>query len=101
MRAAPLFACALPLAAAGCLASRAQIDHTALTRAAFDLDCPRAELTPTPLGDSNLIGATPQSAGLQRSVVGVTGCGKKAVYVVECVHDSCNALLNADEKKAP
>jgi hypothetical protein len=100
-RAAPLL---LSVALVACAASRAQIADAALTRAAFDLGCAKAELSATPLGDTNVIGRTPQSPGLERSVVGVIGCGKKAVYVVECVTaggSTCNALLNADEKPAP
>lgn len=31
--------------------------------------------------------------------MGVSGCGQKAVYVVECGRaDVCNAVLNADTK---
>lgn len=100
-RAAPLL---LSLVLVGCVASRAQIADAALTRAAFDLSCAKAELSATPLGDTNVIGRTSQSPGLERSVVGVTGCGKKAVYVVECVStgsSTCNAMLNADERPAP
>lgn len=88
----------------GCAASLAQITDAALTRAAFDMGCPKTDLQATPLGDTNLIGRTAQSAGLERSVVGVTGCGKKSVYVVECVsagRSTCNAMLNADAKPAP
>lgn len=41
--------------------------RTALPRAAFDLDCPEAQLQAADLGGSGS--------------VGVSGCGKKAVYV--------------------
>jgi hypothetical protein len=99
-----LTALAAAVALSACAASPAQIADAARVRAAFDLGCPAASLATTPLGDTNVIGRTPQSPGLERSVVGVTGCGKKAVYVVECVSaagSTCNAILNADAQRAP
>lgn len=90
-------------ALAGCVAPQQQLRDTTSERAAFDLDCPAAQLSVTQLGDTVIIGRTTESAGLERTVYGVTGCGKKAVYVVECVSNvfasRCNAVLNADEQE--
>ncbi len=92
----------IPLFLAGCAvsASPEQVRRTALTRAAFDLGCPEAQLNATQLGDRTVVGRSTQTAGVERTVVGVTGCDKKSVYVVECVYSDCNALMNADEKPA-
>lgn len=100
---APLVATAavlLPLVT-GCLTPYTKVRATALERAAFDLGCPSESLTATRIGDTTRVGATPQSPGVERSVIGVTGCSQKAVYVVECVTDACNAVLNADTQAAP
>jgi hypothetical protein len=83
-------------AVSGCATSMAKITQTATTRAAFDFECPEASLQAGAIGDTTLIGATPQSPGVERTVVGVTGCDRKAVYVVDCVTGACNATLNAD-----
>ena len=82
--------------AAGCATSQEVIRATAAERAAFDLDCPAAQITSAPLGDTLRIGMTAQAPGVERSVIGVKGCNKKAVYVVECVTGKCNAQLNAN-----
>lgn len=84
-----------------CTASQQQMRSTAADRAAFDLDCPADQITAQQLGDTVIIGRTPENPGLQRTVFGVSGCDQKAVYVVECVGgSSCNAILNADTKPA-
>jgi len=85
---------------AGCATPMPKVTGTAAERAAFDLGCTAADLVATPIGDTIRVGATPQSPGVERTVVGVTGCGQKAVYVVECVAGACNAVLNADTKPA-
>lgn len=87
--------------AAGCATSPEKVSHTAIARAAFDLSCPASSLQATPIGDTTRVGVTPQSPGVERTVVGVTGCEQKAVYVVECVTGACNAILNADTTQAP
>ncbi len=95
---------AMLLLCAGCTASDAYVRSTALERAAFDLDCPKEQLTATPLGDTVVMGRTPASPGVERTVLGVSGCDTKGVYVVECApsgfRTSCNALLNADVERA-
>ncbi len=40
-------------------------DHGGIKRAAYEMECPESQLTTTDLGDSSM---------------GVSGCGKKAVY---------------------
>lgn len=76
------------------------ITRAASRRAAFDFDCPEKSLVATPLGDTTTIGRTPRHPGLERTMVGVTGCGQKAAYLVECSpSDVCNAMLNADVKR--
>jgi hypothetical protein len=68
----------LPLG--GCLASI--YDATLRTRAAFEMNCPRESLATEDLG--------------QWRVVGVRGCGKRAVYVL--VGDQW--LLNSEGQQA-
>lgn len=85
----------------GCATPMAKITQTATTRAAFDFECPEASLQAGAIGDTTRIGATPQSPGVERTVVGVTGCDRKAVYVVDCVTGACNATLNADVAPSP
>ena len=91
--------------AVACTASREQLTATVAERASFDLDCPRNQIEATQLGDTVVIGRTTDTPGLERSVVGASGCGKKSVYVVECVsgigESRCNAQLNADTAPAP
>ncbi|MBX5481747.1 MAG: hypothetical protein IRZ16_07885 [Myxococcaceae bacterium] len=99
VRLAMLVAFALPLAV-GCTSSIQTIRKTALNRAAFDLNCPESSLTATQLGDTTHVGRSKYSYGAERTVIGVQGCGQKAVYVVECSQpDVCNAQLNADTQK--
>lgn len=105
MRPALAFALGLVITATlACTASREQTRGTAVERAAFDLGCPAEQLSATQLGDTVVIGRSQQTAGVERTVLGVSGCGKKAVYVVECVtgigESRCNAIMNADEKPA-
>ena len=83
-----------------CATPFTKVSATAIQRAAFDLDCPATSLQATQLGDTTHLGATPQNPGIQRNVVGVTGCQKKAAYVVDCNLGQCNAQLNADVKPA-
>lgn len=55
-----------------------------IERAAFDLQCDRARLQAVELGNAN--------------VYGVTGCGKRATYVVDCSDgyaNSCKSILNS------
>lgn len=71
----------------GCTTFNDRVDVTA-KRAAFDLSCSVEELTYSDLG--------PQ-------LVGVTGCGKKATYVVQCSLSGANCLppilnTNLDKK---
>jgi hypothetical protein len=89
---------ALAMALSACGASYETIRARAAERASFDLSCPATALSITQLGDTTRLGMTPQSPGIERTVVGVVGCGQKAVYVVECATGSCNAQLNADTK---
>jgi hypothetical protein len=84
------------LSAIACATSPAKVSSTAIDRAAFDLSCPSSSLQATPIGDTTRVGVTPQSPGVERTVVGVSGCDQKAVYVVECVAGACNAILNAE-----
>lgn len=84
------------ISSAGCATSPAQVSSTAIDRAAFDLSCPSSSLQATPIGDTTRVGVTPQSPGVERTVVGVSGCEQKAVYIVECVAGACNAILNAE-----
>ena len=84
----------------GCATPFAKVSATAVQRAAFDLDCPAESLSATQLGDTTHIGLTPQNPGIERAVIGVTGCAKKAAYVVDCNVGQCNAQLNADVKPA-
>jgi hypothetical protein len=56
---------------------------TGLTRAAFDLDCPREQLQVTLLAPSRAFDGIVTCTGAQ---VGVTGCGHHAVYVCEHGH---------------
>lgn len=100
MRSRLLFACSVVLAI-GCATPFAKVRATAIERAAFDLGCPGASLSATPIGETIRVGVTPHSPGVERTVVGVTGCAQKAVYLVECVTGACNALLNADTQPAP
>jgi len=54
------------------------------TRAAFDLDCQKAELQVVDLG------------GMTR---GVTGCGRKATYIWACSPGGpCNWVMNSPSK---
>lgn len=83
----------------GCRSSPETIRRTALQRAAFDLSCPAESLSATQLGDTTRVGASQHSYGAERTVIGVTGCNQKAVYVVECGQaNTCNAQLNADTR---
>ena len=91
----------LALGVVSCATSPEKVSSTAIARAAFDLSCPASSLQATPLGDTTHVGVTPQSPGVERTVVGVTGCEQRAVYVVECVTGACNAILNADTTPAP
>lgn len=100
MRALRLAAVVLLPVVTGCATPFPKVRATALERAAFDLGCPSESMTATRIGDTTRVGATPKSPGVERTVVGVTGCSQKAVYLVECVVDSCNALLNADTQPA-
>lgn len=97
MRSSPLLCAVLALAA--CVTAPETIRRTAVQRAAFDLSCPAGSLQATQLGDTTHLGRTASTYGVERTVVGVTGCQQKAVYVVECGQpDNCNAVLNADTK---
>lgn len=105
-RPAPRMGAALVLVLLGltaCTVSQKHVRAAALERASFDLDCPEESITTKRLGETNVIGRTPQDVGLERTVIGATGCGQKAVYVVECVgglgSPSCNAILNADTRR--
>lgn len=89
------------IALTSCSSSLETIRRTAVQRAAFDLGCPAESLSASPLGDTTHLGRTPQTYGVERTVVGVTGCQQKAVYVVDCDKpDNCNAQLNADTRPA-
>ncbi len=67
----------LVLSLGGCGANQLeQFRAEDLPRAAFDLGCPEDKLTVTPLNEE----ATDWNLHA-RGQVGVTGCGKKAVYV--------------------
>lgn len=81
------------LASFGCMATGWRDDFyriapdIARERAAFDFGCPKEQLTVERVGDLN-----PH---------GVTGCGKKAAYIVSCSgtiysmkRESCSAALN-------
>lgn len=95
-------ALALSLPLGGCSSSAQAIRRTALERAAFDLSCPAESLDASQLGSTTRLGASQYSYGVERTVMGVSGCGQKAVYVVECGRaDVCNAQLNADAKPDP
>lgn len=96
----PRFAAFSMLVLCACATSQTQLRTTAVERAAFDLECPAEQLKVTQLGDTITIGRTTATPGLERTVFGVSGCGTKGVYVVECVaglgDSQCNAVLNAD-----
>lgn len=80
-------------------------EDAARGRASFELSCPKEQIQTTPLGEW-------ASAGLMTAdrVIGVTGCGRKAVYVARCTWSSpdgvtvtgksCVAFLDSDEHKA-
>jgi hypothetical protein len=86
--------------------SRAQMEaayeDAARDRASFELSCPKEQIGTTPIGQS-------ANAGLMTvdRVVGVTGCGRKVVYVARCTWSSpdgvivtgksCVAFLDSDE----
>jgi hypothetical protein len=100
-----LFRCAFAISCtvvvtSACATPFAKVSATAVQRAAFDLDCPATSLQATQLGDTTHIGLTAQNPGIERAVIGVTGCAKKAAYVVDCNLGQCNAQLNADVKPA-
>ena len=63
----------------------------ALSRAAFDMGCPEEELT---VQDLN-----PQGETMWGSQVGVTGCGKKAVFVRTTYNGWVNNLGVETEQK--
>ncbi|MEM9693202.1 MAG: hypothetical protein AAGA56_11700 [Myxococcota bacterium] len=66
------------LTVTGCAASaQSQIETDVYPRAAFDLDCGQDDLRHTVLVDSSNAFGQPM-AGMQ---VGVTGCGRKAIYI--------------------
>jgi hypothetical protein len=79
-------------------------EDAARGRATFELSCPKEQIQTTPLGEW-------ASAGLMTAdrVVGVTGCGRKLVYVARCTWSSpdgvsiagksCVAFLDSDEHK--
>ncbi len=94
-----LLAAALVLAS--CRSSLETIRRTAVQRAAFDLGCPAESLVTAQLGETTHLGRSQAQYGVERTVIGVTGCQQKSVYVVECgAPDVCNAQLNADTKPA-
>ena len=100
MRAALLLAAVFLLALPACTASQKQVRAAAVERASFDLDCPEDSITTKKLGETNVIGRTTVDPGVERTIIGASGCGQKAVYVVECVgaRGTCNAILNADTR---
>jgi hypothetical protein len=67
-------------------ASRDQL----LSRASFDLDCPRSQIRTFTIDDRT---------------AGVRGCGQRATYVEQCDHDrfgspmDCTWVLNADARR--
>ena len=58
--------------------------YSLLERASFDFDCPTHELTLVEIDD------------LTR---GVKGCGKKAVYIANCVGFNCTWILNTNRSE--
>ena len=60
----------------GCVTTTAEsFEEDGLTRASFDLSCPKDKLT------TSIIKSTTSYMGRPYGTVGVSGCGKKAVYV--------------------
>lgn len=89
-------ACAL----GACATPMAKLQSTVVERAAFDLNCPAASLDAKQLGDQVVIGRTVDTPGVERTVFGVSGCGTRATYVVECAAPSgCQALMNSDQER--
>jgi len=80
-----IFFLLLPILITGC-ASTMRMEKTVLQRADFDLDCEKESLT---------------LKELDHRTYGVSGCGKRATYVVEGVclpGDRCQAIMNSDLK---
>jgi hypothetical protein len=76
-----------------CAASRyagppqSELDASLRKRASFDLSCKSEELTVTPLVEPNAVGIITSQ--------GVTGCGKKASYVLRARSESGEWILNS------
>jgi hypothetical protein len=78
----------------GCagMSLRSNFQKNALNRAAFDLGCPKDQISLTRL-DGGSLDAIGYSVGAQ---VGVNGCGKKAVYVLAPGGANGSWILNSD-----
>ena len=78
-----VYAAVLP----ACAVSTGQMMNLTLKRATFDLNCPRDQL--------NIV-------DLSNDAYGITGCGQRATYIVECRNynriESCKAILNSSKK---
>ena len=98
MKSGVALACAYALTA--CATPLAKLQQTVVERATFDLSCPAASLDAKQQGDQVVIGRTVNTPGVERTVFGVSGCGTRATYVVECAAPSaCQALMNSDQQR--
>jgi len=70
-----------------------------LDRAAFELQCPREQLQVTGL-NRTLDQAIPEEKGLRGTQIGVTGCGKRAVYIYSAGAGWVANTAAPDEKPA-
>ena len=69
-----------------CASSKARQEE-ALNRAVFDLECEKSKIVLQVLSEQIL-----------RSTIGVIGCGKRAVYIVDCATNGCVTVLNSTNK---
>ena len=88
-----LAALALLLTLGGCVAdAKSSFEDNTLKRVSFELSCPRKSLHYTVLREPE------RAVGCSGASVGVTGCGKKAVYV--CIADE-QWVNNTGDERAP
>ncbi len=71
---------------------QSELDSKLRKRAAFDLSCPEADLALTPLSEPSGVGIV--------TAEGVSGCGKKASYLLSG-GSSPEWILNSDSSDAP
>lgn len=73
--------CAAVILLAGCMTGLQNFRDDALKRAAFEMSCSENELNIEPLNEAATGTNWRPGGGIIGAQIGVTGCGKKVVYV--------------------